>query len=283
MAFLRLYPSILRKFRGPPIEALGKTISFLQALFTRSPAFHPYVTHMPSNNLPEDPVHRYRVAHVLEMRLIKTIEHLLLFFYGDVNIVSQYIQRCSADLIPPPQFVVSARKPEDNTPVPYGVQGFNNSVPGGARVWKNPSSASAWRLRQEHDALKLNLTKCEHAIRRRQHLATQPPRSAPLPSQPNLAPLLPSFPTQPLPTTLSHPVPQPPRSNPTLGQPSRPPQVFHVPPPATQPPVPQPTASPPRIVTHPSASPAESADLRAEINRLEAKVAQLIELVSSKQ
>src|SRR5579862_9734060 len=168
LSFLKTYPAILTKFPGPPCEALGQVISYMQALFTESPAFHPYITHMPSNNLPSDEVPRARVVEALERRLIQTVQHLFAFFYGDVNSVITYIQRCQAELIPKPLFVVSSQRPEQPTSVARGVENYNNSVSGGAQVWKNPSTQTIWRRHQEQEALRQNLQKCEQAIRRKE-------------------------------------------------------------------------------------------------------------------
>lgn len=98
--FLNVYPAILRKFPGPPIEALGRTISYLQALFTESPGFHPFITHLSTDSPPASEFVGKRVAEDLERRLIRIVQNLFSFFHGDVNIVKQYLDECPAELIP---------------------------------------------------------------------------------------------------------------------------------------------------------------------------------------
>jgi len=275
LSFLKTYPAILCKFPGPPCEALAQTISFIQALFTESPAFHPYITHMPSNNLPSDKVLRQRVVEVLERRLIITIQHLFAFFYGDINCVVNYIGQCHAALIPKPLFVVSDHKPEEPTPVSKGVEGFNNGVSGGAKLWSNPRPDFVWRKHQEKVALRQNLQKCELAIRRKEaaiasaNIPPPPPVWNTLPPQPRFPPVQgppPQFFSPPAPPQGPQIIPfgmnmqpqmQPPRPPPPVNNLlPRPPQVFHVPPPnpATQSPIhAQPTFAPvpPRFNPHP--------------------------------
>ena len=213
--FLLVYPSILRKFPGPPCEALGKTITYIQALLTVSPAFHPYVVHLPSGFLPtNDPAGR-QVAWALEMELVKNVQNLFQFFNSDVHVVQQYINTCPYELIPAPLFVIST--PENNpmsNPVNAGVEGFNNQTPRGRRVWSNPVSQSVWRQQMEHDALEENIRKCNQMIRRKRHLGT-PPMAVPNPEQigqhprpplPNPLPPRPQVPMQfvPPPTVLPY-------------------------------------------------------------------------------
>jgi len=160
LSFLNIYPVILRKFPGTPCEALGQCISYLQALFSESPGFHPYITHLPSTCIPTEEIQGRYVAELLERKLIRITQHLFAFFYGDINMVHQYIESCRAELIPKPRFIISAKTPEgsqQNIPMPHGVDGFNNGVHGGAELWQNPVQQSPWRTQQEKIALQSNL------------------------------------------------------------------------------------------------------------------------------
>jgi hypothetical protein len=314
LSFLKTFPAILSKFPGPVCEALGKTVSFVQALLTESPGFHPYITHMPSNNLPADRVLQQRVVEVLERRLIDTLHRLFSFFQGDVNSVVNYIRQCPAELIPSPLFVVSDRIPEQPTPVPNGVAFFNNGVPGGAKLWSNPQVNSAGRKQQEQEALRQNIQKCEQAIRRREAIAptvVSPPAPwTTLASQPRFCPPTQFSPPPPPPPPYATPYgipmqPQmPPPMHPAVGP--RPPQIFHV---QTANPVPPPVVAqpnfssiyPPRFNPHPPPHPSQpplplqqnripspstaqkDPILKAEFNNLEAKVDQLMELVREQQ
>lgn len=170
---LRIYPAILRKFRGPPCEALGRCITYLQALFTESPGFHPYITHLPFGSLPSNESDGRHVAEALERELIRIVQHLLAFFYSDVNAVLQYINTCPEELIPRPLFVISTAKGSTTNQPNNGIEGFNNDTDGGKKVWQSPISQSVWRQQMEHDALQLNIRKCFQMIQRK-HLAGLP-------------------------------------------------------------------------------------------------------------
>lgn len=318
LSFLHVYPTILRKFPGPPCEALGKTISYLQALFTMSPGFHSYITFMPSGALPADADLRNRVAEKLERNLIQTVQRLFAFFHDDVNCVTNYINHCRAELIPKPVFVVYDQSSDKLPSMSNGVEGFNNSVAGGAKIWVNEASHSIWRRHQEHEALQQNLQKCARTIARtRAPLSTpirQPSSDAQTASQPRFAGYggpLPHFPppnNYPAPFALNFNAPM--QTQPTLrltpmNSPPRPPQIFHVPhvPHPSQliqqpPVVPQPNVQPmpPRFVGQPPApdssrkeqsqqsslspKPIEAdQSIKADLSRLESKVEKLAELV----
>lgn len=290
LSFLNIYPAILQKFPGPPCEALGRCISYLQALFSESPAFHPYITHLPSTCLPTDEIQGRHVAGLLERKLIRITDHLCAFFYGDIKMVYQYIESCRAELIPKPRFIISAKVPEgskQSIPMPHGVDGFNNNIPGGAELWQSPVVRSPWRTQQEKLALQSNLTKIAiavHAKRSVPKTRMEPPSIQPPLPPPVSVPQVPA-PQLPLPTTAPI-VRPPPRPQQPQAPAPRPPQIFHVhpmQPPAMQEPSPIPSA--PRVI--PPAPPVNrphpppSADpLREDIARLEAQVAKLMAIIN---
>ena len=167
--FLYVYPDILRKFPGPPCEALARTITYLQAIFTESPGFHPYVTHLP-RSLPQNETAGRQVAETLERQLIRVLQNLFPFFRGDVNVVRRYINICPAELIPRPYFVVPSGVFQPLSPsnmLLKGIDGFNNHVDGGDRVWQSPVRETPFRRRMEQDALASNIQKCTEKIARK--------------------------------------------------------------------------------------------------------------------
>ena len=168
--FLQIYPSILRKFGGAPCDALGRTVTYFQSLFTESPAFHPYVMHLPFGHVPKTEDDGLIVAAALEKELIRIVQHLLTFFYGDVKGVVRYINSCPAELIPRPQFVIAEEHPPPNN----GVEGYNNKHPGGQELWQNPiPPTSFWQLQEENDALRVNIASCADRIRRKRSSAVR--------------------------------------------------------------------------------------------------------------
>jgi len=251
--FLNVYPAILLKFPGPPIEALGRTISYLQALFTESPGFHPFITHLSIDSPPANDIIGKRIAETLERRLIRIIQHLFSFFYGDVNSVKQYMDACRPELVPRPLFVLSSQfEPAQMT---QGVQGYNNGVSGGANLWQSPLPESVWSRHLEQQALQENIRKCNATINRKQairapNLASgvgagqRPQPRAPLQCLPPLPPPQPPL-SQQFPPAPQFSQPQPQQFPFPLGPPAhpgqippitpmrsvQPPQIFHVPPP----------------------------------------------------
>jgi len=170
--FLQIYPSILRKFGGAPCDALGRTVTYFQSLFTESPAFHPYVMHLPFGRVPKTEGEGLIVAAALEKELIRIAQHLLCFFYGDVENVLRYINECPEKLIPHPQFVIAEERPRPTN----GGEGYNNKHPGGQALWQNPiPPTSFWRLQQEKDALRVNMTRCADWIERKRVSAVPTP------------------------------------------------------------------------------------------------------------
>jgi hypothetical protein len=272
--FLNVYTTILQKFPGPPIEALGRTISYLQAIFTESPGFHPFITHLSTESTPANEFIGTRVAEDLERRLIKTVQHLFSFFYGDISNVKQYLDACRAELIPRPLFILSTDQSANERMI-NGVQGYNNGVQGGAKLWQSPA---VWSSHFEQQALKSNTRKCIETINRKRTWALPNVAGgcAPVPLNQRTAqqfpPLqLPPFPQQcPPAPQFSLPLPQQPPF--PLGPPNQigqitpitplrapqPPQIFHVPPPQIQmqipapnPPLPQPNFGPPAPIPAP--------------------------------
>jgi len=173
VALLRLYSSILRKFGGAPCDALGRTVTYFQSLFTESPAFHPYVMHLPFGRVPKTEQEGLIVAAALEDELIRiVVQNLLQFFYGDVEGVLRYINECPAKFIPRPQFVIAEAGPRPNN----GVEGYNNNHRGGQGLWQNPiRQTSFWQLKQEKDALSVNIARCADWIERKGGLAVPTP------------------------------------------------------------------------------------------------------------
>ena len=211
--FLKIYYSILWTFGGSPCDALGRAITYFQSLFTESPAFHPYVMHLPFGRVPRTEAEGLIVAAALEKELIRVVQHLLAFFYSDVEAVLRYINDCPAELIPRPHFVIAEERPLPNN----GVEGYNNKHPGGLKLWQNPISTSVWRLQRENDALRLNISRCADWIERK--------KSPPLPN-PNRCPPQ-RFPQRPLPP----PPPPQPRVTGNIAPPLPPPmQIQPVPP-----------------------------------------------------
>jgi len=301
LSFLNVYPAILRKFPGPPCEALARCITYLQALFTESPGFHPYITHLPSTSIPTDEASGRHVAELLERKLIRITQHLFQFFFGDIRMVHRYIESCPVDLIPRPRFIISAKVPEgcnQSIPMLYGVDGFNNGIPNGAKLWQNPVPHTPWRIQQEKIALESNLSKIAIALLRRQPVNNkpQPPQVQPPLPPPKSLPQVHVAPFPPRPLTKLTPCPstaapivRPPQHLPRAPAPS-PPQVFHAPmqTPAMQQPSPLPSA--PRVippappVNMPPPPPAPRVDpLREDIARLEAQVAKLTAMVDSRK
>jgi hypothetical protein len=138
--FLHVYADILRKFLGPRCEALAQTITYLQAIFTESPAFHPYVTHLPCRSLPLDETSGRQVAEALERQLIRILQNLFPLFRGDVTVVRGYINICAAELIPRPFFVVpcgTLQPLSASNMLLRGIDGFNNLV-----VPRRPASST---------------------------------------------------------------------------------------------------------------------------------------------
>ena len=309
--FLNLYPTILRKFPGAPCEALAKTITYLQALFTLSPGFHPYVTHLPFNSLPKNESSGRHVAEMLERYLIHIVQHLFAFFNSDVQVVRSYIESCPAELIPPPVFVISPNSSPSSAPrrLINGVQGFNNNVRGGENTWQNPICQLTRQYTSERDtAVQKNINKCFLMINRK--LAVASSEHPPLfPLQP-LPPLRsqPHINDQPSPAFSTLPSPRPTRvpQIPGLQGPSapaslsRPPHIFHFPAPnqmhlAAVQPNPGLPHSPARFpassmqptentLLRMSASPNDSSQSASkdDIHRLEAKVAEVFEMLSRK-
>ena len=220
--FLHVYPDILRKFPGPPCEALARTITYLQATFTESPGFHPYVTHLPCRSLPLDETTGRQVAEALERQLIRILQNLFPFFNGDVSVVRGYINICPAELIPRPYFVVPSGTLQPLSPsnmLLKGIHGFNNHVVGGDRVWQDPvPQLPAPRVPAEQNALATNIQRCTLMITRKLSLqrmnvpapppraSTVPPRRAP-PPQPT--PMRPQFSNNLQPSAISPPNPAP--------------------------------------------------------------------------
>jgi hypothetical protein len=274
-SFLRVFPVILRKFGGPPVEALGKAISYLQALFTESPAFHPYVARLPLNSLPTHDITGRQAAAILERRLIRIVQHLCAFFYGNIDLVQQYINTCRPELIPAPLFILVADAPKSSLPasdrLANGVHGYNNGVEGGEKLWRSPRQ-TGWQLELGQQILQANIAKCAMEIQRRQTpIVIQPPNLPPATTVPDALAQAPARTTNSLPLApqLSKQQPTPPI--PPMGLPmwqayqgqqvplqqngglpvnnSRPPQIFHVAPRMQYPVVPQLTSAP----THPHA------------------------------
>ena len=269
--FLKIYPSILRKFIGAPCDALGRTITYFQSLFTESPAFHPYVMHLPFGRVPRTEADGLIVAAALEKELIRIVQHLLAFFYSDVEAVLRYINDCPAELIPRPLFVIADERPLPNN----GVEGYNNKHPGGQKLWENPIPTSVWRLQRENDGLRVNIARCADWIERKR----RPPISTPRPCPPERflqRPLLPPPPPQPRvmvnftpPPMPIHPAPpMPPVQNPIQPQQTQlqiqpftmqPPVSQNVPPPPPPPPTRPPIIFPPAPLPQPLQDPATHA------------------------
>jgi len=171
VAFLQIYHSILQKFSGAPCDALGRTVTYLQSVLTESPAFHPYVMHLPFGRLPKTDADGLIVAVALEKELIRIVQRLVAF-YGDIEAVLKCIDDCPEKLIPHPQFVIAEERPLPNN----GVEGYNNKHPGGQELWQNPiPPTSFWRLQQEKDALRVNIARCADWIERKRVSAVSTP------------------------------------------------------------------------------------------------------------
>jgi len=165
--FLQVYPDILKKFPGPPCEALARAITYLQAIFTESPGFHPYVTHLPCRYLPLDEATGRQVAEMLERQLIRVLQNLFPFFHGDLTVVRGYINICPAELVPRPVFVVPfgpSQPLSASNMLLRGVDGFNNNVKGGDPVWQSPLPRDP---ASELAALATNIQKCRQMIARK--------------------------------------------------------------------------------------------------------------------
>lgn len=169
--FLHVYADILGKFPGPPCEALARAITYMQAIFTESPGFHPYVTHLPCRSLPQNETTGRQVAETLERQLIRVLQNLFPFFHGDINVVRGYINICPAELIPRPYFVVSfgtLQPLSASNMLLRGVNGFNNDAEGGDRVWQNPLPQNpTLRAPAERNALATNIQRCKQMITRK--------------------------------------------------------------------------------------------------------------------
>jgi hypothetical protein len=314
--FITVYVTILKKFPGPPCESLGMAITYLQALFTESPAFHPYVTHLPSDSLPTNETAGRQVAQELERRLIRVLQHLFAFFYSDVSVVQEYIQRCPAELIPRPFFVIStgvSRAASPSTRMIHGVDGFNNHVRGGERVWQSPVNNSVWRARSQHEAHLENIRKCNMMIDRKRMAANS---SLPFtgPSEPNghFSRPFHGTPPQPpprVPPPMNVQPPPVPIVAPAIQQAQFPPPRVQIPglqvptvprplpipyaptPPMQVPPaLPQPNAGPlhlhTRVSSQPPPAPQDSPtnatmhELKADIDRLAVQMSRLASLIS---
>lgn len=245
--FLNVYPAILRKFPGPPIEALGRTISYLQALFTESPGFHPFITHLSTDSPPASEFVGKRVAEDLERRLIRIAQNLFSFFHGDVNIVKQYLDECPAELIPRPLFILSTTDSTSGR-MSKGVHGFNNGVEGGARLWQSPVKEAVWMRHIEHVTMQENIRMCFATIARkgvttttalpsqqRNPLQSVPPLPPPPPQPPLAQQIVPAPQFSPQPPQFPFPPPPPNHAGQitpiTPLRAPQPPQIFHVPPP----------------------------------------------------
>ena len=173
--FLGLYLVILEKFPGPPCEALGRTISYLVALVTQSPGFHPFISHMPFGRLPLDKADAVATVEALEKNLIRILQNLLRLFPNDPNIVQRYLATCPAELIPPPRFVILPNSHPAWLPkvFPRGVDGFNNNTKDGELVWQSPQ----YQKLQE-SILSSNMDKCRALIQRTNFTFVPLPRRA---------------------------------------------------------------------------------------------------------
>ena len=172
--FFYVYSHILRKFPGPPCEALARTITYLQAIITKSPGFHPYIAHLPCQSLPQNPITGNQVAEALEQQLIRVLQNLFSFFDGSISTVSHYINICPAELIPRPYFVIppgSVPPLSSTNLLANGIDSFNNGVSDGGRVWQSPSPESPWHHEMERDILVLNLQRCIQMISTSESLA----------------------------------------------------------------------------------------------------------------
>jgi hypothetical protein len=290
---LYVYGAILEKFRCAPCDALGQAISYLQALFTESPGFHPHITHMPSNSLPSNPSFRRNVAEALERKLIRVVQHLFPFFNGNVPCVVNYISKCPAELIPKPLFIVSDHPSNSDSSsshlksLPHGVQGFNNGVSGGAQVWSSPSRP----LRPEDEAvLRMNLDRCAAEINRRPgvHPSFLPPRYPQASPRSNPSRRSPAG-QQPEPSSFNLPARQLPVFPPAQWMQGPPGSLFVGPNPVqSSGPLVQPNTLPVRLP--PIAANAQGGSsvlsteqvLRNDISRLEAQVMNLTQLVNTK-
>ena len=183
--------------------------------------------HLPSGSLPTNDSEGRQIAEALERELVRIVQHLLAFFYSDVNAVLRYINTCPEELIPRPRFVISRTENPTSHRANTGVQGFNNGTDGGQPLWQNPVSQSVWRQQKEKDALQENIRKCFQMIQRKQ-MAAVPIIGGPGPEQfgqqPRIVynPLPPPRPQVPIyctPTpTMPPPVPVPPFTPPMQGQ-----------------------------------------------------------------
>jgi hypothetical protein len=235
ISFLQCYPLILQKFPGPPCIALGKTIGYLQAILTESPGFHPYVTRLPFGSVPASEAAGRKVAEVLEFQLIRIIQRLFAFFYGDVQSVQRYVNCCQAELIPAPVFVlISPPNGNASASILNGVQSFNNGVQSGEKSWQD---SGVWSPQAISEALAANLKNCGAMLTRKwahPRVVPTPVRQQPRPALPPLGPASFQSPPVPSPFTAPNHLPSHPQQAQTFGPnassfiPSRPPQIFHV-------------------------------------------------------
>ena len=321
--FLRIYPAILRKFGCSPVDALGKIITYFQAVFMESPGFHPYITHLPWGSLPTNDSEGRQIAEALERELIRILQRLLASFCSDVNAIVRYIDTCPEQLIPRPQFVISKTENPTSYRANTGVQGFNNGNDGGQLLWQNPASQSLGR-QKENDALQRNIRKCCQMIQ----MAGIPSIGGPGPEQfgqqPRfvhnpLPPPRPQIPIYCTPTPTVPPpvlVPVPPFTPPMQSQfqpqhfamqtpfpqvsPPKAPQLFHTPP--THQPMQVPVALPQlnagplnlpaRVTPQPILAAAKPQDnmvsmqnkaLKDDLDRIEAQMTRLLDLISRDQ
>lgn len=315
--FLQVYTVILRRFPGSPCEALAKAITYLQAVLTHSPAFHPYITHLPFNSVPANETTGRHVAETLERHLIRVLQTLLPSFNSNVSVIQQFINFCPAELIPSPKFVVFANTSEQSPAtkrMAHGVHGYNNGVANGESLWQSPVSQSPMRQQMELEAVQRNLRKCILMINHKRqpaHPVVRLSGSEQRTLQPQQSPPRPQFsinfqsPPAFTPPMQSSPQPYPPQFQPqSFGLlPPRPPVISVGPPRALQPmhapnqaPVTVPqlnkvcVASPPRIVnSQPTVGTADNKPasavlppghpLKEDISRLEAQMARILELV----
>ena len=162
LEFLKVYPTILRKFPGPPCEALGRTITYLQALFTESSGFHPYITHLPTLTLPNNHSESQKLAKTLERGMIRIVQHLLSFFQFDTESIERYITTCPAELIPRPSFLFYEGHLDTDSQIIH-VGPFRNASRR-EKLWKSPYPNSYWRQDLIDRAMSDNIRRCESMI-----------------------------------------------------------------------------------------------------------------------
>jgi hypothetical protein len=233
--FLQVYSVILRKFPGPPCEALAKAITYFQAVLTHSPAFHPYITHLPFNSVPTNETTGRYVAETLERHLIRVLQTILPLFNGDVGFIQQFISTCPAQLIPPPKFVVFANTSEQSAArrkMTHGVDGYNNGVENGESLWQSPVARSPVQQQMELEAVQQNVRKCIQMInRRRQPALPVQPSGAPQRQLPPPRPLSINFQSPPASAvSFAPPVQPPPQQFPPMQHQFQPPLVGLLPP-----------------------------------------------------